>query len=247
MSKNKKIIIANWKMNLDLKSALTLSRSLSRSLAKIKTQHQVVVLPDFLALPEVIKNLDSRIYYGAQDVAPFPLGAYTGEVPLESLKQVKAQFVLIGHSERRQYFSDDSLVADKLKNVLENSNIVPILAIGETWEQRKKGETIKIIKQQLQTAFSKLDKIDSARIIIAYEPVWAIGSGLTVKPLEAVEAFQAIKKVLQAKSWRFKIVYGGSVNLNNYLDFKNLTDLDGFLIGGARLKPLDFVNIIKNF
>ena len=133
MSKNKKIIIANWKMNLDLKSALALSRSLSRSLVKIKTQHQVVVLPDFLALPEVIKNLDSRIYYGAQDVAPFPLGAYTGEVPLESLKQVKAQFVLIGHSERRQYFSDDSLVADKLKNVLENSNIVPILAIGETW------------------------------------------------------------------------------------------------------------------
>ena len=248
MPKSKKrIIIANWKMNLDLKSSLSLSRSLSNSFSKIKTKHQVVVLPDFLALSQVIKNLDPRIYYGAQDVAPFPLGAYTGEVSLESLKQIKAKFVLIGHSERRHYFSDNNLIADKLKNVLEQSNITPILAVGESWEQRKKGETARVIKKQLQQAFSKLEKTDMSEIIIAYEPVWAIGSGLTVKPLEAIKVFELIKKTLEADKWNFRIVYGGSVNLSNFLDFKNMVNLDGFLIGGASLKPLDFINIIKNF
>lgn len=249
---SKKIIIGNWKMNLDFKSSISLAKNISQNFSKIKTDHDVAVLPDFLSLSEVSKNLNKKVFYGAQDVSPFALGAYTGEISLESLSQIGCQFVLIGHSERRQYFSDEILIADKIKNVLENSKITPILCIGETWAQKKSNQTLKVITQQIKSALAKIKTLKDKKIIIAYEPVWAIGSGKIVSVEEAVLVHQEIKKIINKifknkLPLELRVIYGGSVNLKNFLAFKNQPDISGFLIGGSSLKASDFVKIINKF
>lgn len=249
---SKKIIIGNWKMNLDFKSSISLAKNISKHFSKIKTDHEVVVLPDFLSLSEVSKNLNKKVFCGTQDVSPFALGAYTGEISLEALSQIGCQFVLIGHSERRQYFSDEILIADKIKNVLENSKITPILCVGETWAQKKSNQTLKVITQQIKSALVKIKTLKDKKIIIAYEPVWAIGSGKIVSVEEAVLVHQEIKKIINKifknkLPLEFRVIYGGSVNLKNFLAFKNQPDISGFLIGGSSLKASDFVKIINKF
>lgn len=252
MSDFKKIIIGNWKMNLDYKASISLAKKISQQISKIKTKHEVAVLPDFLTLSEVSKVLNKKIFYGSQDVAPFSLGSYSGEVSLESLKQIACSFVLIGHSERRQFFSEEVLIADKMKNVLKNSQLIPILCVGETWSQKKSNQTLEVITQQLKSAFSKIKALKNKKIIIAYEPVWAIGSGKIVLVEEAVVIHREIKKIVNkifknTLDLDIRVIYGGSVNLNNFSEFKNQVDISGFLIGGASLKPLDFVKIIDKF
>jgi len=249
---SKKIIIGNWKMNLDFKSSISLTKKISQNFSKIKTSHEVVVLPDFLSLSGVSKNLNKKIFYGSQDVSPFSRGAYTGEVSLEALSQIGCKFVLIGHSERRQYFSDDDIISYKMKNVLENSKITPILCVGETWDQKKSNQTLKVINQQIKAALAKIKTLKNKNLIIAYEPVWAIGSGKIVSVEEAVLVHQEIKKIINKMfkdklPLELRVIYGGSVNLNNFIEFKNQLDISGFLIGGASLKASDFVKIINKF
>ncbi|HOZ53128.1 MAG TPA: triose-phosphate isomerase [bacterium] len=249
---SKKIIIGNWKMNLDIKSSVVLAKNISQGVSKIKTSHEVAILPDFLSLLEVSRGLNKKILYGSQDVSPFSSGAYTGEVSLESLSKIGCNLVLIGHSERRQYFFDETLIADKMKNVLENSKITPILCVGETWGQRKAGQTLKVINKQIKLAFSKIKTLKDKKIIIAYEPIWAIGSGKMVLVDEAVLVHKEIKKNIYRNfknnlPSELRVIYGGSVNLTNFLDFKNQPDISGFLIGGSSLKPLDFIKIINKF
>jgi len=194
---SKKIIAGNWKMNLDYKNSLLLADKLSKILNIKKSRNEVVVFPDFSSLFLVSRIIkDSQIKFGSQDVAHKSLGAYTGEVSLESLKQLNCKYILIGHSERRQYFADTVLVADKLFNVIKNSKINPILCIGENLTERKNGITYKILDKQLEEAFSKLKPkdLENRNIIVAYEPVWAIGTGLVAETKDIVLAHKKIKE-----------------------------------------------------
>ncbi|HPT08702.1 MAG TPA: triose-phosphate isomerase [bacterium] len=250
---SKKIIIGNWKMNLDYKSAITLSKKINTALRYYKQKNEVVLLPDFSSLFEVGQNIKrSSIKLGSQDVAPYNLGAYTGEVSLESLKQLKCEYVLIGHSERRQYFNDDDLIADKMKNVLDHSNIIPILCIGETLKQKRAGKTLVVLEKQLKTALSNIKNLSSKKIIIAYEPIWAIGSGRVIIVAEAISIHKKIRALIEKICHNnlpkeLGIIYGGSINMKNFENFKNCSDISGLLIGGASLKANDFINIVNNF
>lgn len=251
----KKIIAGNWKMNLDYKNSLLLADKISQILKIKKSRNEVIIFPDFSSLfsvSQIIKN--TQIKLGSQDVAPQKLGAYTGEVSLEGLKQLNCKYIIIGHSERRQYFSDDNLVADKLFNIIKNSKITPILCIGESLKQKNKKETYKVLHQQLSTAFSKLKSkdIENREIIIAYEPVWAIGTGRVAEVNDLVLAHRKIKEIFwkifnNKKIKEAKVLYGGSVNIKNFLNFQNLKEVDGLLIGGASLKVGDFLDIAYNF
>lgn len=252
---SKKIIAGNWKMNLDYKNSLLLADKLSKILNIKKSRNEVVVFPDFSSLFLVSRIIkDSQIKFGSQDVAHKSLGAYTGEVSLESLKQLNCKYILIGHSERRQYFADTVLVADKLFNVIKNSKINPILCIGENLTERKKGITYKILDKQLEEAFSKLKPkdLENRNIIVAYEPVWAIGTGLVAETKDIILAHKKIKekfsKMFSGKKIKeVKVLYGGSVNVDNFLNLQNLKEVDGLLIGGASLKAGDFLDIAYNF
>lgn len=252
---SKKIIAGNWKMNLDYKNSLLLADKLSKILNIKKSRNEVIIFPDFSSLFLVSRIIkDSQIKFGSQDVAQKTLGAYTGEVSLESLKQLGCKYVIIGHSERRQYFFDDNLVADKLFNVIKNSKITPILCIGESLTQRKKGETFKVLEKQLKEAFANLKSkdIENKKIIIAYEPVWAIGTGLVAEVEDIIQAHKEIKKIFfeifsNKKIKEVKVLYGGSVNVDNFLNLQNLKEVDGLLIGGASLKAGDFLDIAYNF
>lgn len=249
---SKKIIIANWKSELDIRGSGALFGRLSKSFNKKNFKNDIVILPDFLSLAKISHNKNKNIFYGAQDVSPFSFGAYTGEVAVNNIYQVGASYVLIGHSERRAYFSEDKIIPQKIKNVLEQGKVIPILCVGETWEQRKKNQTINVIKKQLQEAFSLVKSLRGKKIIIAYEPVWAIGSGRVVSITEAVLVHRKIREIM---SQIFKnngpaelgVVYGGSVNLKNYQNFKNNSAISGLLIGGASLKASDFIKIASDF
>lgn len=249
---SKKIIIGNWKMNLNYKDSIILSKKIVHSLKGKRIKNEVVVLPDFSALSSISQIIKKPLVLGSQDVAGNNLGAYTGEVSLESLKQLNCSYILIGHSERRQYFFDDELVADKMKNVLENSGITPVLCIGETLGQKRSGKTLLILEKQIKTAFSKIEKLSNKRIIIAYEPVWAIGTGRIITVADAIAIHKKIKSLVEKICHNnlpkeLGIVYGGSVNINNFSNFKNCPDISGLLIGGASLKASDFLNIVNNF
>lgn len=250
---SKKLIIGNWKMNLDYKDSISLAKKIEKKLKGQRIKNEIVLLPDFLSLNEIKKNIKNKnIFLGAQDVSPFSLGAFTGEVSLEALKQIPLKYVLIGHSERRQYFFDNSLIANKMKNVLENSEIIPILCVGETLSEREAGKTWNAISHQLQEAFAKIKSLKNKKIIIAYEPIWAIGTGKTVDVADALVVHKKIRKfiekkfALQAPS-ELGVLYGGSVDLKKYANFCKLEDVSGLLIGGASLKADDFSEIALNF
>lgn len=247
------IIIGNWKMNLDYKSSLSLAKKISSGRAQKNIKNDVLLLPDFLPLAELSsKNKNKNIFYGAQDVSPFSFGPYTGEVSLENLEKLGCKYILVGHSERRQYLSEDKIISLKMENIIKNSKLVPILCVGENLSQRKSGQTVVVIKKQLQEAFSKIKGLSGQKIIIAYEPIWAIGTGKNISAEEAIIVHKKIKEIIMTM---FKnnlprelgVVYGGSVNLSNFQDFKKSEDISGLLIGGSSLKANDFLKIANNF
>ncbi|MFA5420565.1 MAG: triose-phosphate isomerase [Patescibacteria group bacterium] len=247
----KKIIAANWKMNLDYDQSLSLATKIAEILKIKKSKNEVIIFPDFISLSPVSSVIkDSQVILGAQDVAPFSNGAYTGEVDIRNIKQVSCKYVLVGHSERRSYFSDDNFIADKVAKVLNTKGVSLILCVGEKLEEKKRGETKKIIKKQLKDAFSKVSikDLNGGKIIIAYEPVWAIGTGLIALPNDVENIHKEIKKMLPSNLAKEpKVIYGGSVNADNFLDFQGLKNVDGFLIGGASLKAGTFLDIAYNF
>lgn len=250
---SQKIIIANWKMNLSYKDSIILAQKFFKIFSKKNISHKVLVLPDFLSLAEISKKFKSKnIFYGAQDVSPFSLGSYTGEISLESLNQLGCKYVLLGHSERRKYFFDEEIIASKVENIIKNSNIIPIICVGETWSQRKANKTWEVIRGQLNTAFSKINNLRGKSIIIAYEPVWAIGTGKVISVSDALIVHAKIRDFISKKFKRFLpkelgVVYGGSIDLKNYKDFSKLDDVSGLLIGGASLNVSNFSKIINNF
>jgi triosephosphate isomerase len=252
MNKERKLIIAgNWKMNKTVAEALDLVRSLKIELANVK-EVDIVVCPPFTALCEVSKAIiDSNIRLGAQNMSENNVGAYTGEIAAGMLKEFSVRYVILGHSERRQYQKEpDALIARKAAAV-HAASLKPIVCVGETLAEREAGQMQKVLETQVRDSLAGLSKEQMVETVVAYEPVWAIGTGKTATTAQAQEAHAFIRGVLgkmfeEAVARRVRIQYGGSVKPSNARELMGQTDVDGALVGGAALEARSFADIIKN-
>jgi len=248
----KTIIAGNWKLYKTIKEAIELATGLKRELFKLDKQGiDVVICPVFTALSEVSEViLESDIMLGAQDIYWQDEGAFTGEVSGKMLKDAGCSFVIIGHSERRQFFGEtNETVNNKIKAALLNS-LTPIVCVGETLKEREAGKTFDVLKDHVQNGLRDIGKEDALKLVIAYEPVWAIGTGKTATPIQAQEAHKYIRDLLsklydQEVASQIRIQYGGSVKPENIIELMKQPDLDGALVGGASLGLESFADIVK--
>jgi len=240
------IIAGNWKMNKNIIEAVDLASKLKIALADVEDK-EIVVCPASVCLQAVADTLsDSAIAVGAQNIHWEDAGAYTGEISAPMIKSAGCTYVIIGHSERRQYFGEtDETVNKKLLSALKHC-LIPIVCVGETLAEREKGDTFKIIEKQIKGAFKDITNSHWAPIVIAYEPVWAIGTGKTATPEQAQEVHAFIRSLLpKSVAQDVRILYGGSVKPDNTVILMAKPDIDGALVGGASLKAEDFVKIVK--
>ena len=246
----KTIIAGNWKMNKTLSETRAYAEAIKPQLGKHKWCEVVLCLPG-VNIPGAVRLFkDTRVSIGGQTCHYEASGAYTGEVTVEMLKEVGAKYVIVGHSERRQYYNEtDFTVGQKVKAALE-AGLRPILCVGESLEQRELGVTEELITYQVKVALAGLAEGQVRRVVIAYEPIWAIGTGKTATAEQAGEVCQAIRTVVRklygarvARS--VTIQYGGSMNAKNAHELLAQPDVDGGLIGGASLKAPDFVEIVN--
>jgi triosephosphate isomerase len=252
MNKERKLIIAgNWKMNKTVAEALDLVNDLKRELANVK-EVDVVVCPPFTALESVSKAvLDSNIRLGSQNMSEHNFGAYTGEICAGMLKEFSVRYVILGHSERRQYQKEsDALIAAKAAAV-HAAALKPIVCIGETLEEREGGKTEKVLETQTRGSLAGLSKEQMVETVLAYEPVWAIGTGKTATTQQAQDAHAFIRGVLMAMfdeptAKKVRIQYGGSVKPANARELMSQPDVDGALVGGAALEARSFADIVRN-
>lgn len=247
-----KFIAGNWKMYKDLNESVELINGLKAALPTLKADVRVAICPPFTSLA-VAGNLlrGTSIHLGAQNMSEHDEGAYTGEVSWKMLKSVGCEYVILGHSERRQYFHESNeLINLKTKRALLNG-LLPIICVGETLEQREKGATEQIVTTQIKGVLQGISLQDIDRVTIAYEPVWAIGTGKTATSLQAQEVHQHLRKLVsQLYNWavaeRTIIQYGGSVKPDNAAELMSQNDIDGALVGGACLKVDSFAAIIRS-
>jgi len=245
----KPIIAGNWKMNMLSSQTKDFADEIKPLLPKNRRCESVLCVP-FPLICSVVKAVKGlRIAVGAQDVSIYDKGAYTGEVSAAMLKDLGVKYCIVGHSERRAYHSEtDELVNAKAQKLLENE-ITPIICVGETLDQREKGITMEWISMQVKGALCGMTDAQVRQCVIAYEPVWAIGTGKTATAAQAQEVCEQIRAVVRklydAKTARaLPILYGGSMNAKNCEELLACPDIDGGLIGGASLKPADFSVII---
>jgi len=245
------LIAGNWKMNLCLKGSVALVRALADGLSKPFEGPEILVVPPFTALSVVSEALKgSPIQLGGQNLHWEEKGAFTGEISPEHLKDAGCTHVLIGHSERRQYFGEtDATVNKRLKAALK-AGLVPVVCIGETLAERESQKTYRVLETQTTGALQGLQAADLKTLVIAYEPVWAIGTGKTATPAQAQDAHVFIRKTaanLLGKDFAasLRILYGGSVTADNADTLMAEADVDGALVGGASLKADVFLRIIK--
>jgi triosephosphate isomerase len=252
MNKERKLIIAgNWKMNKTVAEALTLVADLKRDLNGVK-EVDIVVCPPYTALSEVSKAvLDSNLRLGAQNMSENAVGAYTGEIAAPMLKEFSVRYVILGHSERRQYQKEsDALIAKKALAV-HGASLKPIVCVGETLAEREGNLTEKVLETQVTGSLAGLTAEQMVETVVAYEPVWAIGTGKTATTQQAQDAHAFIRGVL-AKMFsadvarKVRIQYGGSVKPGNAQELMSQPDVDGALVGGAALEARSFTDIIKN-
>lgn len=249
----KKIVAGNWKMNLDQESAVELVNSLTGS-TKYSERVERLLFPSFPFLKSVSDLLagEKNFFTGAQDCSANESGAYTGEVSAAMLRSVGCSYVLVGHSERRHYFneSDDLLVA-KIRQALAQ-NLKVIFCFGELLQERKAGTHFPTVEKQLRAVLSEFPVERTGDLVLAYEPVWAIGTGETATPQQAQEMHAFVRKTLsgiftETVASGLRILYGGSCNAQNAAELFDCPDVDGGLIGGASLKAKDFSTIINLF
>lgn len=245
----KTIIAGNWKMNLVPSDIKPFTEELRTLLPKAKTCEVALLVP-FTHISTMRRSLkDNRISFGGQDVSTHDKGAYTGEISADMLADLGAHYVIVGHSECRQYHGDtDFTVGQKAAAVLERG-MCPIICVGESLEQKERGLTTAIISYQVLAALSYIPEGKERQIVIAYEPIWAIGTGKTATDEEAQEVCEHIRSVIREKrgarvARSVSILYGGSMNPKNAKGLLSMPDIDGGLIGGASLKPKDFAQII---
>lgn len=252
MEKERRLIIAgNWKMNKTVAEALDLVQGLKRDLAGVK-EVDVVVCPPFTALSEVSKVIvDSNIRLGAQNMSEHNGGAYTGEIAPGMLKEFSVRYVVLGHSERRMYQKESNeLIAKKALAALAAS-IKPIICVGELLAEREANQTEHVVGNQLRGSLEGISKAQMEEVIIAYEPVWAIGTGKTATAEQAQEVHAFIRKEIAALydegvAKKVRIQYGGSVKPNNVREILGKPDVDGALVGGASLELRGFTELVKN-
>jgi triosephosphate isomerase len=252
MNKERKLIIAgNWKMNKTTAEAADLVQDLKLDLANIK-EVDIVVCPPYTALGEVSKLvLASNIRLGAQNMSEHNFGAYTGEIAAGMLKEFSVRYVILGHSERRQYQKESDALISKKTLAAHAAAIKPIVCVGETLAEREAGQTEKVLDTQIRGSLAGLTKEQMEETIIAYEPVWAIGTGKTATSAQAQEAHKFIRQLIETLfkatvARRVRIQYGGSVKPSNARELMGLPDVDGALVGGASLEVRSFGDIIKN-
>ena len=245
----KPIIAGNWKMNKTAAQAVALINELKPLVAKSKPE-VVVCVPytDLWAVADAIKG--SKIKLGAENVAWADNGAFTGEISAEMLKEIGVEYVIIGHSERRQYFGEtDASVNARLVQALKN-DLKPIVCVGETLTEREKNKTKRVLKKQVLEGFANITADDFKNIVIAYEPVWAIGTGKTATAEDANKTIGYIRSLVR-KTWgaevakALRIQYGGSMKPGNAKELMAQRNIDGGLIGGAALKAEDFAGIVN--
>jgi len=250
MSSRKKLIAGNWKMNKTSSDAVSLVQEIVAAIGK-QTDVDVVVCPPFTSLESVGKALDgSNLKLGAQNVHPEASGAYTGETSVGMLRALFASYVIIGHSERRSYFHEtDAFINQKVLAALKGQ-LKPILCVGETLGQREAGETLRVVQTQLEGGLEGVAKDQATSVVIAYEPVWAIGTGKVATTEQAQEVHAFIRSLL-AKNFgdgvaeKIRILYGGSMKPSNAPELLGQKDIDGGLIGGASLESRSFVELVK--
>ena len=250
----KPLIAGNWKMNLNHLEAIAVTQKLAYSLEdRDYDAVEVVVLPPFTDLRSVQTLVDGdrlRLIYGAQDISAAASGAYTGEISGSMLAKIGCTYVVIGHSERRANHNEtDAIVNSKIKAALANE-LKPILCVGEELNIREAGTHVEHVLEQLRNALKGFHKPDLKKIVIAYEPVWAIGTGKTATPEDAQEVCAAIRTELRKIGSdeiadNCRILYGGSVKSINTLEIMKEADVDGALVGGASLDPEEFARICK--
>jgi triosephosphate isomerase len=244
-----KTIIGNWKMHLGIRESLAHTRGMLRSIMGNDVLPEIVVCPSFTALSEVRKVLvRTHIVLGAQSMGTERFGAFTGDVSVAQLDDVGCQFVIIGHSERRAMNGEtDAVVNTKMKLVAQTS-IVPILCVGESKDVREAGKAEEYVGKQLASALRDVTFARGGRLIVAYEPLWAIGSGKSATPSDAVAMHDAIRATLKDEATKrgitVQVIYGGSVNAENAYQFLREPSVDGVLVGGASLKLQEFETII---
>jgi triosephosphate isomerase len=252
MKKERKLIIAgNWKMNKSVAEALALVNDLKRDLANIKGP-DVIVVPPFTALESVSKAIiDSNIRLGAQNMSEHNFGAYTGEICAGMLKEFSVRYVILGHSERRQYQKESNELIAKKAAAVHAASLKPIVCVGETLAEREGQLTEKVLETQIRGSLAGLSKDQMTETVVAYEPVWAIGTGKTATTQQAQDAHAFIRQVLAAMfdaevARKVRIQYGGSVKPNNAQELMGQPDVDGALVGGASLEARSFADIVKN-
>lgn len=245
------LIAANWKMNHALAKAQEVLEGLLPLLPKELPDREVVVAPPFIVLQKAAQILyDTPVRLAAQNMHHETHGAYTGEISAAMLKSARCTHVILGHSERRQYFGEtDDQIQLKVASALR-ANLVPILCVGETLEQRQNGHVFSVVSKQLESALRLKQKQDLSRVVIAYEPVWAIGTGETPTPEQAQEVHAALRKNMEGLADRLtadsvRIIYGGSVKPDNMGGLMEQSDIDGALVGGASLEAETFARIVR--
>ena len=252
MNKERKLIVAgNWKMNKTVAEALALVRDLKLELANIR-EVDMVVCPPYTALESVSKViLDSNLRLGAQNMSAQNFGAFTGEICAGMLKEFSVRYVILGHSERRQYQKESDAIVSKKAAAVHAASLKPIVCVGETLTEREGGQTEAVLNTQVRGSLAGLTKEQMVETVIAYEPVWAIGTGKTATTQQAQEAHAFIRTVVakifdEAVAKKVRIQYGGSVKPSNARELLGQPDVDGALVGGAALEARSFADIIKN-
>jgi triosephosphate isomerase len=247
----KKIVAGNWKMNKTLPDGIDLARTINR---QVEDNGVVIILcTPFIHITEVnnVITKDS-LYLGAQNCASEVSGAYTGEVSAEMIRSAGADYVIIGHSERRSYYhEDDALLNKKVKLALANE-LTPIFCCGEVLQERQAGIHMKVVRTQVENGLFDLSPEDFGKVVIAYEPVWAIGTGVTASSDQAQEMHRVIRELISEKygnqvADNTSILYGGSCKPSNAKELFSNPDVDGGLIGGASLNAADFMGIVNAF
>jgi len=250
MSSRKKLIAGNWKMNKTSSDAVALVQEIVSAIGK-QTEVDVVVCPPFTSLESVGKALDgANVKLGAQNVHPEPSGAYTGEISVGMLRALFSSYVIVGHSERRTYFAEtDAFINQKVLASLKGQ-LKPILCVGETLGEREGGATLRVVQAQLEGGLEGVGKDLVTSVVVAYEPVWAIGTGKVATTEQAQEVHAFIRSLLaknfgEATAQKVRILYGGSMKAANAPELLGQKDIDGGLIGGASLESRSFLDLIK--
>jgi len=253
MNKERKLIIAgNWKMNKTVAEALALVSDLKIELASVK-EVDIVVCPPFTTLESVSKAIleTKNIRLGAQNMSENNFGAFTGEICAGMLKEFSVRYVVLGHSERRQYQKESDALISKKALAAHGASLKPIVCVGETLAEREASQTEKVLDTQVRGSLAGLSKEQMVETIVAYEPVWAIGTGKTATTQQAQDAHAFIRRLLvtlfdEAVAKKVRIQYGGSVKPSNARELMSQPDVDGALVGGASLEARSFADIVKN-